>query len=60
LIAKRVFKKINIKDQKNFDEVFQRLLNISQEIQDDKTLYFLLKEDFDIIQKFFQKKIECN
>ena len=60
MIAKRVFKKINIKDQKNFDEVFQRLLNISQEIQDDKTLYFLLKEDFDIIQKFFQKKIECN
>ncbi|WP_334785125.1 hypothetical protein [Nostoc sp.] len=36
-------------------EVYQLLLNLKQEIQDDKNIYSLLKEDFDMIQEFAQK-----
>ncbi|MBE9199516.1 MULTISPECIES: hypothetical protein [unclassified Nodularia (in: cyanobacteria)] len=50
LIAKKVFKSFNAKDERNLFEIYTELSHLEQEIQDERTIYFLLKEDFDRIK----------
>ncbi|CCI14916.1 hypothetical protein MICAE_440005 [Microcystis aeruginosa PCC 9806] len=55
LMTKHIFKSFDTKAKQYLSEVYQLLLNLKQEIQDDKNIYSLLKEDFDTIQEFAQK-----
>jgi hypothetical protein len=59
LMTKCIFKRFDTQAQKNLGEVYKLLLDLKEEIQDSRSIYSLLKEDFDIIQDFAQKsKIE--
>lgn len=61
LITKSIFKRFDTKAQKDLSEVYQLLFNLKHEIQDDRNMYSLLKEDFNVIQEFAQRyRIECN
>jgi hypothetical protein len=61
LITKSIFKRFDTKAQKDLSEVYQLLFNLKHEIQDDRNMYSLLKEDFNVIQEFAQRyRIEFN
>ncbi len=55
LMTKHIFKRFDIKAQQDFGQVYQQILNCEQEIQDDSSIYSLLKEDFEAIQEFAQR-----
>ncbi|MBE9077957.1 hypothetical protein IQ241_11745 [Romeria aff. gracilis LEGE 07310] len=60
LMTKRIFNRFDTKAQQNLGEVYQQLLNLKSEIQDDENIYYsLLKEDFGVIQEF-AKKVELS
>lgn len=57
LMTKRIFNSFDIKTQEKLSEVYRSLSNIQTEIKNDRSVYSLLREDFDIIQIFLEKEI---
>ena len=56
-MTKRIFNSFDIKTQEKLSEVYRSLSNIQTEIKNDRSVYSLLREDFDIIQIFLEKEI---
>jgi len=57
LMTKYVFRSFDIKSQTKMSETYKSLLSIQAKIRNDRSVYSLLREDFDVIQSFFDDEV---